>query len=65
MISQIEKIAKKILNSEELEIVLLYVVSGYKHREIAKILDKPLGTILWSYNNSIKKLKKALKDKEV
>ena len=59
------KIAKKILNSEELEIVLLYVVSGYKHREIAKILDKPLGTILWSYNNSIKKLKKALKDKEV
>lgn len=59
------KIAKDILGQEELEIVLLYVVSGYKHREIASMLDKPLGTVLWSYNNSIKKLKKAIEDKEV
>ena len=59
------KIAKDILSSEELEILMLYVVSGYKHREIADMLDKPLGTVLWSYNNSIKKLKKAIKDTEV
>ena len=59
------RIAKEILNQEELEIVLLYVVSGYKHREIADMLDKPLGTILWTYNNSIKKLKKAVEGKEV
>ena len=58
-------IAKKVLNSEELEIVLLYVVGGYKHREIAKMIEKPLGTVLWSYNNSLKKLKKAIQDKEV
>ncbi len=59
------KIAKEILNEEELEILMLYIVSGYKHREIADIVQKPLGTVLWSYNNSIKKLKKVLKDKEV
>lgn len=59
------KVAKEVLSNEELEIVMLYVVSGYKHREIAKILKKPLGTILWSYNNSLKKLKKAIKNKEV
>lgn len=59
------KIAKDVLSQEELEIVLLYVVSGYKHREIAGMLDKPLGTILWTYNNSIKKLKKAVENKEV
>jgi RNA polymerase sigma-70 factor (ECF subfamily) len=58
-------IAKRILNAEELEILTLYVVSGYKHREIAEMLDKPLGSVLWSYNNSIKKLKKEIKDMEV
>lgn len=52
------KIAKRILNSEELTIVLLHVVNGYKHREIAEIVNKPIGTVLWSYNNSLKKIKK-------
>ena len=54
------KIAKRVLNAEELTIVLLYSVNGYKHREIAKILNKPLGTVLWSYNNSLKKIRKAI-----
>lgn len=54
------KIAKRVLNAEELTIVLLYTVNGYKHREIAEILNKPIGTILWSYNNSLKKIKKAI-----
>lgn len=54
------KIAKKILSAEELTIVLLHIVNGYKHREIAEIVDKPIGTVLWSYNNSLKKIKKAI-----
>lgn len=58
------KIAKKVLNQSELQIVLLYSVDGYKHREIAKIMNKPLGSVLWSYNNAMKKLKKEL-SKEV
>jgi len=52
------KIAKRVLNADELTIVLLHIVSGYKHREIAGIVGKPLGTVLWSYNNSLKKIKK-------
>lgn len=54
------KLAKKVLNEQELSIVLLYAVSGYKHKEIAEILNKPLGTVLWSYNNALKKLRNNL-----
>lgn len=54
------KIAKKVLSAEELTIVLLYSVNGYKHREIAGIVGKPLGTVLWKYNNALKKIKKAI-----
>ncbi|MGD9901323.1 MAG: RNA polymerase sigma factor [Spirochaetales bacterium] len=50
---------KKLLNhldEDERQIVILYSM-GYKHREIAKELQKPLGTVLWIYNKAIKKLK--------
>lgn len=53
-------IAKSVLNDTELQVVMMYAVSGYKHKEIAEIMDKPLGTILWSYNNALKKLKAQL-----
>lgn len=54
----------KNLTADEAQIVLLYLVSGFKHREIAEIVGKPLGTVLWSYNNSLKKLKKILKEED-
>lgn len=53
--------ALKLLETEEREIVFLYLVSGMKHKEIAKIINKPLGTELWKYNNALKKLKNELK----
>lgn len=53
---------RKYLKADEAQIIMLHVVSGFKHREIAEIMDKPLGTVLWSYNNSLKKLKKILKE---
>lgn len=46
------------LTDEEKEIVLLHAVWNYKHREIAKMLSIPLGTITWKYNEAIKKLRK-------
>ena len=46
----------KTLTEEEREIVVLHVVSGFKHREIAKLLNKPLSTVLSKYNRAIKKL---------
>lgn len=54
----------KSLSESEREIISLYVVSGFKHREIASILDKPLSTILSKYNRAIKKLKIIIKEGE-
>ncbi|MCL2556666.1 MAG: RNA polymerase sigma factor [Firmicutes bacterium] len=48
------------LSVEEREVVTLFSIKGYKHREIAQIIGKPLGTVLWMYNKTIKKLKKML-----
>lgn len=58
------KIAKNHLNDFELQVVILYSVYGYKHREIANALNKPLGSVLWTYNNAIKKLQKVLKKED-
>lgn len=55
---------KKILSVEEQRIVTLHILWGYKHREIAKELNLPTGTITSKYKRSIAKLKKALKEDE-
>lgn len=54
--------AMNALDQDEREIVLLHVISDYKHREIADSLNKPLGTVLWIYNKAIKKLKTYLEE---
>ena len=51
---------RKILNDEEMEILILHIFSDMTFESIAKMKKKALGTILWSYNNSIKKLKRSL-----
>lgn len=45
------------LNDEQQQVVTLKVLGGYTHKEISKMLGKPIGTIQWIYNTSIKKLK--------
>lgn len=45
------------LTEEERSIILLYAVSGMKHREIAKLLDLNLSTVLSKYHRALKKLK--------
>jgi RNA polymerase sigma-70 factor (ECF subfamily) len=45
------------LNEIEREVVILHVIGDLKHREIADLLKKPLGTITWTYNKAIKKMK--------
>ncbi len=44
------------LAEDERQIVVLHVVSGLKHREIADFLKMPLSTVLSKYNRSLKKL---------
>lgn len=46
------------LSAEELQIVVLHAVSGFKHREIAELLELPLATVLSKYHRALKKLKK-------
>lgn len=51
-----------LLNDEERQIVLLKTVDGMKHHEIASLLAKPTGTIMWIYNRAIKKMRKLGKE---
>ena len=53
----LEKI-KRILNDKEFQIFIFHTLNDYTFEEIAKHLKRPLGTVIWSYNNSIKKIKK-------
>lgn len=52
------------LGEEEREIISLHIVSGLKHREIARLLEKPLSTVLSKYNRAIKKLQAEVKEVE-
>jgi RNA polymerase sigma-70 factor (ECF subfamily) len=51
--------AMLILEPHETEIVTLFS-QGYKHREIAEIVQKPVGTVQWLFHESVKKLRKKL-----
>jgi len=52
--------AMKILTPEENQIVLLHLYSGLKHRETAKILGIPPGTVGRRYSEAINKLKSSV-----
>lgn len=55
---------KKILNDKEYEIFILHALNDLTFKEIASLKKKPLGTIIWSYNNSIKKIQKEVNYEE-
>ncbi len=50
----------KPLDEIEKQIVLLRAVDDVKFKDIAIIVNKPLGTVLWLYNKGIKTLKEYL-----
>lgn len=49
-----------VLKKDELLIVYLYVIEEWTHKEIAKLLHRPLGTITYKYQVALKKLKERL-----
>lgn len=55
-------IMKRVLDEEEQRIIILHAIWGYKHKEIAKIMDKPVGTITSKYKRAVDKLKTAWKE---
>ncbi len=54
--------ALSLLSDESRQIVLLHVVSGLKHREIAELLDLKLPTVLSKYNRAIAKIQSKFKE---
>ncbi len=53
------------LSERERQIVVLHVVSGLKHREIAALLSLPLGTVLSQYRRAIGKLRTRLEQEGI
>ena len=52
--------AMQILEFDERQVVILHALTGMKHKEIAEIMEMPLGTILSKYNRAMNKLKTEL-----
>ena len=48
------------LPSEECQIVTLHVIGGLKFREIAEVMEMPLGTVLWRHQKALGKLRSYL-----
>ena len=51
---------KEILNDIEFKILILHILGELTFNEIKDIVKKPLGTVLWIYNKSLKKVRKGL-----
>ncbi len=48
------------LSEQERQIVLLHVLSGFRHREIAQLTELPLSTVLSKYHRALQKMKRIL-----
>ena len=55
----LERISQ-ILTKEEYEIFTLHNLSDLTFKEMVPILNKKLGTLLWKYNECIKKIRKEI-----
>ena len=53
-------ILKEKLSKEDLEIIILHILDELTFKEISKLKNIPLGTVLWKYNKIIKYLRKEL-----
>lgn len=51
---------KEILNDIEFKILILHILGELTFNEIKDIVKKPLGTVIWIYNKSLKKIRKEL-----
>ena len=51
------------LSAEDRNLIIMHDIGGLKHREIAKLLDMPLGTVMARYHRGIRKLQKEFGEK--
>ncbi len=64
MESRIKAILDLLDNELEKEIVVYHAIWDYKFKDIATIVDKPLGTVIWLYNKAMKILKERIEKNE-
>ena len=55
--------AMDVLDPEERQIVILHALVELKHREIAQLLEVPLGTVLSKYHRALRKLRREIEEK--
>ena len=48
------------LNEKQRKVVTMKIMGDMTHKEIAKLLSMPIGTVQWLYNTSIKELRRAM-----
>ncbi|MBE6143192.1 MAG: RNA polymerase sigma factor [Erysipelotrichaceae bacterium] len=58
--SDVDQILSYLDSQEDREIIIYHVLLDYKFKDIAKIIKKPLGTVLWKYNKAMKYLKERI-----
>ena len=54
--------ARRILPEDEFAILMLVAAAGYKRREIAEMLEMPLSTVTWKFNQATEKMRSSLKE---
>jgi len=54
--------ALSLLSDIEKDVYLLHTLENLRHREISIILDKPIGTITWLYQQANNKIKKWMEE---
>ncbi len=53
-------LAAKVLDERSFNVLVLCAIDGYKRREVAEMLDMPIGTVTWIYNKALETLRKSL-----
>lgn len=51
------------LSTEDRNLIIMHDIGGLKHREMAKLLDMPLGTVMARYHRGIRKLQREFGEK--
>lgn len=57
---ELTDMAKRLLTDDEFSILMLVTACGYKRKEIGKMLDMPIPTVTWKYQNALSKMRNAL-----
>ncbi|MHC4640297.1 MAG: RNA polymerase sigma factor [Planctomycetota bacterium] len=52
--------AMRMLKSPEYTVLVLHYIQGLSYRQVAKVLDQPIGTVKWQTSRALKNLKSYL-----